>query len=117
MNLLSEAHIFRIYDQGVDAIVRLIHRLADRIEELEAQPIRSLQPVIASPSKELARAKRTLACQSQELLEQRQLNRQLLSRIRELEREVERGGPVARDSHHPKPAAFARPAPAEHPSH
>jgi transposase len=33
------------------------------------------------------------------LLEQRQLNHQLIRRIRELEREVERGGAVARDSH------------------
>ena len=54
MNLLSEAHIFKIYDQGVDAIVRLVHRLADRIDELEVQPIRAPQPVIASLSKELA---------------------------------------------------------------
>lgn len=100
MNLLSEAHIFRIYDQGVDAIVRLVHRLADRIEELEAQPIRFPQPVIARLSKELATLKRTLARQSQELLEQRQLNHRLLNRIRELEREVERGTPpVERDSH------------------
>jgi transposase len=99
MNLLSEAHIFKIYDQGVDAIVRLVHRLADRIDELEAQPIRSPQPVIASLSKELARVKQTLARQSQELRAQRQLNNQLLRRIRELEHEVEHGAPVARDSH------------------
>src|SRR5215210_2265195 len=99
MNLLSEAHIFRIYDQGVDAIVRLVHRLADRIDELEVQPIRAPQPVIASLSKELARVKQTLARQSRELREQHQLNHQLLRRIRELERELERGGTVARDSH------------------
>lgn len=98
MNLLSEAHIFRIYDQGVDSVVRLVHRLADRISDLEARVICSPQPVIARLSKELASLKRTLARQSQELLEQRQLNHQLLSRIRELEREVERGT-VARDSH------------------
>ena len=99
MNLLSEAHIFGIYDQGVEVIVRLVHRLADRIEELEALLIRSPQPVIVSLSKDLARAKRTLACQSQELLKQRQLNHQLLRRIRELEHEVERSAPVTRDSH------------------
>src|SRR5215213_6044394 len=91
MNLLSEAHIFKIYDQGAPAIVRLIHRLADRIDELEVQPIRAPQPVIASLSKELARVKQTLTRQSQELLAQRQLNHQLLRRIRELEHEVERG--------------------------
>jgi AraC-like DNA-binding protein len=99
MNLLSEAHIRKIYAQGVEAIVRLVHRLADRITELEAQPIRAPQPVIAALSQELARAKRTLARQSQKLLEQQQLNYQLLRRLRELEHEVERGVPVARDSH------------------
>ena len=45
MNLLSEAHIFRIYDQGVDAIVRLIARLVDRIEELEARYFLSSAPL------------------------------------------------------------------------
>jgi transposase len=99
MNLLSEAHIFRIYDQGADAIVRLVHRLADHSTNLEALLVRSPQRVIVSLSKELARVKRTLARQSQQLLEQRQLNHQLLRRIRELEHEVERSVPVTRDSH------------------
>lgn len=95
MNLLSEAHIFRIYDQDADAIVRLTHRLADRITDLEGLFVRSPQPVIASLSKELARVKRALARQSQELLEQRQLNHRLLRRVRELEHEVERSAPVS----------------------
>lgn len=99
MNLLSEAHIRRIYAQGVEAVVRLVHRLADHVEELEAQPIRAPQPVITRLSTELARAKRTLARQSQALLEQRQLNHQLLRRLRELERAVESGTSVVRDSH------------------
>jgi transposase len=99
MNLFSEAHIFRIYDQGADAVVRLVNRLVDRIEEMETRLVRSPQPLIAKLSKEIARLKRTLARQSQELLEQRQLNHQLLRRIRELESEVERGGGVARNSH------------------
>jgi transposase len=101
MHLLSEAHIRRMYDQSAEAIVRLVHRLADRITELEAQPIRSPQPIIARLSTELARAKRTLARQSQELLEQHQLNHQLLRRLRELERAVESGDRphVVRDSH------------------
>ena len=100
MNLLSEAHIRRLYAQGVDAVVRLVHRLADRIEELEAQPVREPQPVRAALAKELAKTKRTLHRRSQELLEQHQLNHQLLRRIRELEREIERGAAaVVRDSH------------------
>jgi len=99
MNLLSEAHVFRIYDQGADAVVRLVHRLADRITDLEALLIRNPQPVLVRLRDELQIAKRTLARQSQQLLAQRQLNHQLLGRIRELEREVERGGTVTRDSH------------------
>lgn len=99
MNLLSEAHIHRVYAQGVEAVVRLVHRLADRVEELEAQPVRSPQPAITALSKELAKAKQTLARQSRELRAQHQLNHQLLRRIRELEREVEGATPVAPDSH------------------
>ena len=99
MNLLSEAHIRRLYAQGVDSVVRLVHRLADRIEELEAQPAREPQPVRAALAKELARFKATLARQSGESRELHQLNHRLLRRIRELEREVERGSAVVRDSH------------------
>lgn len=99
MNLLSEAHIRRLYAQGVDSVVRLVHRLADRIEELEAQPVREPQPVRAALAKELAKFKATLARQSRELRELHQLNHRLLRRIRELEREVERGSGIVRDSH------------------
>lgn len=99
MNLLSEAHIRRLYAQGVDSVVRLVHRLADRITELEAQPVREPQPVIAALAKELAKLKATLARQSRELREQHQLNHRLLRRIRELEHEVERGPAPVRDSH------------------
>jgi transposase len=99
MNLYSAAHIFRIYAQGADAIFRLVHRLTDKVEDLEAQLIRSPQPIIAALSKELTKVKSTLARQNNELRHARQLNHQLLRRLRELEREVERGAPVERDSH------------------
>lgn len=57
--------------------------------------------MIASLSKELKLSKQTLERQAQELLTQRQLNHQLLRRLRELERELQRGAqePVQRDSH------------------
>src|SRR4051812_41862260 len=99
MNLFSEAHIRKIYAQGVGPVVRLVYRLADRVEELEAQPVRNPQPVIASLSKDLARARQTLTRQSRELRELHQLNHRLLRRIRELEHEVERGPAIVRDSH------------------
>jgi len=99
MNLLSEAHIRRLYVQGVDSVVRLVHRLADRLAEFEAQPIREPQPIIARLAKELAQTKQTLARRDTELPAQQQLNHQLLRRLRELEHEVERGPTVALDSH------------------
>ncbi len=52
-------------------------------------------------SKQLAKTKHTLARKTDELIRERQLNHQLLRRIRELERELERGvqHTVQRDSH------------------
>lgn len=100
MNLYSEAHIRRIYVRGVAAVVRLVHQLTNKVEDLEAQPICSPQPVIVSLAKELAKVKRTLARKTNELIRERQLNHQLLRRLRELEHEVERGTPsLERDSH------------------
>ena len=102
MNLFSKAHIQRIYDQGTDAVVHIVHRLVDKIEDLEAQLVRSPQPpLIASVSKELAKVKSTLARKTEDLIHERQLNHQLLRRIHELERVVERGheDSVQRDSH------------------
>ncbi len=101
MNLYSEAHISKIYAQGERAIVRLVHRLVDNIEDLQALLIRTPQPVIAALSKELAKVKSTLARKTAELMRERQLNHQLLRRLRELEREVEGGDQqrLERDSH------------------
>jgi transposase len=101
MNLYSAAHISRIYKQGEGAIVRLVHRLVDNVEDLQAHLIRTPQPVIAALSKELTKVKSTLARNTAELIRERQLNHQLLRRLRELEAEVERGNqaPVERDSH------------------
>ena len=101
MNLFSEAHIQRIYAQGADAVVRLVHRLVDHIADLEAQLIRSPQPVIAALSKELIKLKRTLSRKTDELIRARQLNHQLLRRLRELEHAVECSTPPTpqRDSH------------------
>jgi len=101
MNLYSETHISKVYAQGEPAICRLVHRLTDNIEDLQAQLIRSPQPVIALLSKELTKVKSTLARKTDELIRERQLNHQLLRRLRELEREVVGGNqqPVERDSH------------------
>jgi transposase len=80
--------------------VRVVRRLESQIEDTAAQLIRSPQPVIALLTKELQQAKRTLLRQTDELRRARQLNHQLIRRIRELKLEVERAGtPVVRDSH------------------
>lgn len=98
--MLSQTHIHRLYAQGSDAIVRVVRRLESQIEDTAAQLIRSPQPVIALLTKELQQAKRTLLRQTDELRRGRQLNHQLIRRIRELELEVERDStPVSRDSH------------------
>jgi exonuclease VII large subunit len=96
----SSQHL-RCVRPSEQAIVRLVHRLTDNIEDLQAQLIRSPQPVIASLSKQLAKVKSTLSRKTAELIRERQLNHQLLRRLRELERVVERGDlkPVQRDSH------------------
>lgn len=83
MRLLGESHILRIYDHGADSVVRLVTRLADRIEEVEAQLLRVPQPTIELLAKEFARAKRTLARTTDALIRERQLNHQLLCRLRE----------------------------------
>jgi hypothetical protein len=99
--ILSYSTIQRFYDQGPEAILRLVTRLEHQIRELQAQLARNPQPLIAALSKELALSKQMLQRRQQELLTERQLNHELLRRLRELERELERGAqqPVRRDSH------------------
>ena len=101
MPILSHSTIRRLYDQGLDAILRLVTKLENQIEDLQAQLTHHPQPRIAALSKELALAKRTLAHQSQALLQARQLNHQLTRRLRELEHELEGTDQprVERDSH------------------
>jgi hypothetical protein len=89
---LSTGTIVRIYAQGADTILRLITKLEDRIEDLEAQLTRSPQPVTASLMNEVAKANSTLTRQVDDLIVERQLNYQLRRRIRELEHEIESGG-------------------------
>jgi transposase len=68
---------------------------------LETRLICKPEPVITALSKELTMTKRTLDRKTDALMRARQLNHQLLRRIRELEHEIERGhqGVVERDSH------------------
>lgn len=98
--MYSDAHIQRFYYQGVDAVIRVIHRLEDQLEYAHAQLISKPESVIAPLRKELQTVKRTLAHKNDELLRERQLDHQLRRRIHELEREFESNAPrVERDPH------------------
>ena len=98
--MINERYFLSLYSQGARAVLRYIEQLERRIADAEARVERCQQSLITRLSKELARAKATLARKTARLVEQQQLNHRLRARIRELEREVERGGaPVMRDSH------------------
>lgn len=97
--MINERYFLSLYSQGARAVLRYLEQVEKRIADAEARLTRSQQSLVTRLTKELARAKATLATKSAQLVEQQQLNHQLRARLRELEREVERGTSVTRDSH------------------
>jgi hypothetical protein len=98
--IVDRQYIFTLYQMGVGAIYNYFQQIEKRIEDDEARVTCSQQATVEQLAKELSSSRRTLARKSQALILERQLNCQLLRRIRELERELERGTtPVERDSH------------------
>lgn len=98
--MYSESTIQRFYYQGREAVIQLVHRLEDQLEDARAQLISRPESLIALLRKELQSVKRTLAHKNDQLLQERQLNHQLRRRVHELERELESNAPhVERDSH------------------
>lgn len=97
--MIDEHYFLSLYSQGARAVLRYLQQIERRVSDAEARVERCQQALITRLSKELARAKATLARKTAQLVEQQQLNHQLRCRIRELERELERSTPVARDSH------------------
>jgi transposase len=96
----SDSTIQRFYYQGREAVIALVHRLEDQLEDARAQLGSHPESLIALLRKELQSVKRTLAQKSEELLRERQLNHQLRCRIHELEHEIASGAfRVERDSH------------------
>jgi transposase len=96
----TDSTIQRFYYQGREAVIALVHRLEDQLEDARSQLISKPESLIALLRKELQSVKRTLALKSDELLQERQLNHQLGRRIHELEREIANGtAHVERDSH------------------
>jgi transposase len=97
--VINEHYFLSLDSQGARAVLRYLEHVEARIADAEARVTRSQQSLVSRLSKELARAKATLAIKSARLVEQQQLNHRLTLRIRELEREVESRTSVARDSH------------------
>jgi len=102
---ISFGTIRRRYDQGLDSIVRLVIQLEDRIEDLTALHVSTPQRLISSQATQIKRLKQTVANKDAELIEAHQLNRQLQTRLRELEKSIEAENssttelPIKRDSH------------------
>lgn len=95
--------IRRRYDHGLDSIVRLIGDLEDQIEDLRTRHVARPQRTIDAQKAEIRRLEQTVANKDVELIEVHQLNRQLQSRIRELEKSLE-----AEQSGDPSPAVEIR---------
>lgn len=86
---ITPALITRRYDQGLDSIIRLVTDLTDRIEDLSALYVGKPQQTIRTQAAEIKRLEQTIANKAAELVEAHQLNRQLQTRIRELEKSIE----------------------------
>jgi transposase len=97
--VVNERYFLSLYSQGARAVLRYLEQVESRIADAEARVTRSRHSLVARLTKELTKAKAALAGKTAQLVEQQQLNHQLRARIRELEHEVERATPVARDSH------------------
>lgn len=99
--IVNRNYIFTLYQMGAGAVFRYLQQIENRVEDAEARVARSQQAQVDLLTTELIRTRTTLVRKSQALVHQRQLNPQLMRRIRELEREVERSDQdrVQRDSH------------------
>lgn len=98
--IVDRNYIFTLYQMGAGAVFRYLQQIEHRVEDAEARVARSQQAQVDLLTTELTRTRATLARKSQALIHERQLNRQLVRRIRELEREIERSTTtLERDSH------------------
>lgn len=98
--IVDRNHVFTLYQMGAGAIFHYLQQIEQRVEDAEARVTSAQQAQVERLSKELASTKHTLARKSQQLIHERQPNHQLTRRIRELERELERGtANIERDSH------------------
>ena len=101
--ILTQATIHRLYDQGVDAIVRLVTKLENQIQDLTVLHTSDPQRTITALSAEVKRLARTLENKTVELHYAHQQSAVLQARLRELEQLIESDEPlpqlIKRDSH------------------
>lgn len=105
---LEHSTIRRLYEQGLESIVRLVSKLEDRILHLEDLQLSDRAQTVEQLSAQIKRVQQTLEQKSQQLIQVHQLNSALLLRIRELESclETDDADLPKRDSHnsHQPPA-------------
>ena len=65
--MYSDSTIQRFYYQGREAVIALVHRLEDQLEDARAQLISKPEPMIALLRKELQSVERILALKSDKL--------------------------------------------------
>jgi transposase len=87
--ILSHSTIRRLYDQGLDSIVRLVTKLEDQVQDLTVLHTSNPQRTIMVLSGEIKRLAHTVEQKTRQLTETHQLNHQLQQRIRELEQLIE----------------------------
>jgi transposase len=102
---ITRGLISRRYDQGLDSIIRLVGDLEARIDDLSALHVGAPQRLIRTQAATIKRLEQTVANKDKEMVEAYQLNHQLQTRIRELEKSIEAENSavteplVKRDSH------------------
>lgn len=87
--IYTPSTICRRSNQALDSIIRLVTGLEDRIEDLMPLHISDPQRTIRTQSLEIKRYAQTIANKDAEMVAAHQLNRQLQTRIRELEKSLE----------------------------
>lgn len=101
---LEYSTIRRLYEQGLEAIVRLVTKLEDRIVHLEDLQLSDSMRTVEMLSEQIKLLQQTLEHKSLQLIEVHQLNQALSLRIRELEQCLESedqtaAAAIQRDSH------------------
>ena len=101
---LEHSTIRRLYEQGLESIVRLVSKLEDRILNLEDLQLSDRAQTVETLSKQIKGLQQSLEQKSLQMIQVHQLNHALLLRVRELESCLEQSddgsdNAIKRDSH------------------